>query len=178
MGYGKLELRYAEPFANALASDATFRSWVLRKTKFAVFANEARLLHREMKDLRSAKAKYWWRSHYSETCRCSGCSGQETDLLAIFELKARMRFALHFEVKHPGDRFKDGGHQAAAYKIRAACWSTLGGTPANILSHSAATTVLLCSETKLTKYAAHLRHFETLITFEDVANNFPHASAG
>lgn len=177
MSYGRKELLYAEPFAEALVNDLAFRSWVLRKTKFAEHADEARLLNREMKAQRSGTAKYWWRSHFTETCRCFGCRGQETDLLAIFETNKGLRFALHMEVKHPGDRFKETGVQAAAYPARAQCWSTPGQAPPNVLSHSEAATVLLCSSTKLEEYAPHLKYFETKITFEELRKEFPHASA-
>jgi hypothetical protein len=177
MSYGKEELLYAEPFADALVNDAGFRSWVLGQTKFAEFAYDARLLNREMQIQRSVGARYWWRSHYTEACRCFGCSGQETDLLAIFEIASGLRFALHMEVKHPGDKFKDTGNQAAAYPVRALCWATEGKTPAKVLPHSLATTALLFSALKRTEYASHLRHFDTLITIEDVEKNFPKAAA-
>jgi hypothetical protein len=173
MGYGPKELTYAEPFANALVSDPSFRTWVLQQTIFSAFA-DARLLHRKMEIQRNAK--YWWRSHFTETCRCQGCSGQETDLLAIFETETDFRFALHVEVKHPGDNFKQGGHQAASYPIRAQCWATNGKTPANVLRHSMATTALLCSKTKLGEYAGHISHFATVLTFEEIKKRFPHAS--
>jgi hypothetical protein len=177
MSYGNKELQYAEPFAEALVDNPAFRSWVLRQTKFAGFADQARLLHREMQAQRSAGAKYWWRSHFTESCRCLGCSGQETDLLAIFETATGHRFALHVEVKHPGDRFKDAGNQAASYPIRARCWATNGKTPAKVLPHAAATTVLLCSSLKLIDYTEHIGHFATVITFEDIKRNFPNVSA-
>jgi hypothetical protein len=43
--YGATELIFAEPIANALVNDSDFRSWVVRKTIFAEFAEDARLLH-------------------------------------------------------------------------------------------------------------------------------------
>jgi hypothetical protein len=168
MIYGYNEKRYAEPFAEALANDPIFRSWVLRQTIFANYADEARLLHREMHAQRNAKT--WWGSHFTEACRCTGCSGQETDLLAIFETAMGLCFALHTEVKHPGDKFKKDT-QAAAYPVRAQCW--VANTPKNVLPQTRATTVLLCSARKLSEYAKHLRHFECVITFEDIANAFP-----
>ena len=171
MGYGAIELMYAEPFANALVDDPAFRAWVLQQTMFSTFA-DARLLHREMQMQRNAK--YWWRSHFTEACRCQGCSGQETDLLAIFETETGFRFALNFEVKHPGDRFKQDGRQAASYPIRAQCWA--GRTPAKVLPHSMATTALLCSDTKLIEYAAHISHFASVFTFEEIKRRFPGAS--
>jgi hypothetical protein len=176
MIYGNKELIFAKPFAEGLVNDPAFRSWVLRQTKFADFADEARLLHREMKAKRSARTRYWWRSHFTETCRCPGCSGRETDLLAIFETATGLRFALHVEVKHPGDEFKDD-EQAPAYPVRARCWSTNGRTPAKVLPHTETTTALLCSELRLEDYAPRPAHFETVITFEDIKKNFPNDSA-
>src|SRR5262245_63753508 len=121
MRYGTVEFRYAAPIAGALATDPAFRTWMLSKTEFAASAGDARLLHEEMKDWRSGVAANWWRSHFREKCRCQGCSGKETDLLAIFEDRTGQRFALHFEVKHPGDRFKPDGVQSRGYALRAAC---------------------------------------------------------
>jgi hypothetical protein len=176
MNYGKLELVYAEPFAEALVNNLTFRSWVLGKTKFADSCNSARLLDREMLAKRSAGTRYWWRSHFSEACRCCGCSGKETDLLAIFETVAELRFALHVEVKRPGDKFK--ADQAAAYPVRAMCWSTNGRTPSKILRHSDAATLLLFSNENRQEFAPHLTYFDTLITFEEIEDNFPNFANG
>jgi class 3 adenylate cyclase len=47
MQYGSVEFGYAEPFANALVEDPSFRAWVLRQTKFADFAEGARILHED-----------------------------------------------------------------------------------------------------------------------------------
>ena len=174
MLYGSLEYTYAEPFANALASDAGFRSWLLRRTKFGVFADKASLLHEEMQTRRGKGSATWWRSHYTEKCRCQGCNGQETDLLAIFEASAGLRFALHFEIKQPTDRFPANKDQAANYALRAACWAI--SPPKAVLPHSDAATALLCSASKLTEFAAHLPNFGSVITFEDVAAAFPHAT--
>jgi hypothetical protein len=126
-------------------------------------------MHREMHNKRSAR--YWWRSHYTEACRCAGCSGQETDLLAIFEANTGFRFAIHVEVKHPGDSFKRDGRQALSYNLRAQCWATKA--PKNVVLHDMATTALLCSETKLNEYKPHLDHFATIFTFEEIAEEFP-----
>ena len=107
MIYGYKERRYAEPFAEALVNDPVFRSWVLRQTIFANYADGARLLHREMHAQRNASARTWWGSHFTEACRCSGCSGQETDLLAVFETATGLRFAVHVEVKHSDDKLRE-----------------------------------------------------------------------
>jgi hypothetical protein len=174
--YGSIEFAYAEPFANALVMDPTFRSWVLRQTKFATVADEARILNEEMKAKRGGSSVNWWRSHYTEKCRCQGCSGQETDILAVFETTTGIRFALHFEVKHPTDKFPIDRDQAGNYALRAKCWATLA--PRAIVPHSDAATALLCSASKLAGYAPHLPKFGTVITFEDIGRVFPHATMG
>src|SRR4051812_15413435 len=111
MRYGSTEDTYAEPFSRALVEDSAFKSWVLSRTEFANMA-DARLLHSEMKAWRENATAEWWRFHFTEKCRCDGCSGKETDILTIFEDRSRLRFALHFEVKHPADKFKANGIQA------------------------------------------------------------------
>ena len=174
MRYGGVEYQYAAPFADALVSDSRFLSWVLSQTKFASFADEARLLHREMQAKRSAGAESWWRSHYTEKCRCEGCSGRETDLLAIFETTTGLRFALHVEVKQPNDKFDSEKKQAERYSVRAQCWTSKA--PASVLAHTMGATALLFSENKRREYTPHLAHFGTIITFEDVRKNFPKAA--
>ncbi|RWM93412.1 MAG: hypothetical protein EOR84_18015 [Mesorhizobium sp.] len=174
MLYGSIEFTYAEPFANALVANGAFRSWVLRRTKFAASADQARLMHNEMRAQRSSSSATWWRSHYTETCRCQGCSGQETDILAIFEVLPRTRFGLHFEVKQPADKFPTKRDQAANYALRAKCWST--SAPKSVVPHDDAATVLLCSALRMLEYAPHLPKFGTVITFEEIAMTFPQAT--
>ena len=174
MGYGESERRYAEPFANALVADGGFRTWVVAQTEFAAFAENASLLHEENEEEAQRRRQTWWRSHFTEACRCDGCSGKETDLLAIFETSTGFRFALHVEIKHPTDRFKADSRQSRGYPLRARCWSI--EPPAAVLSHHLATTVLLYSAVKHTEYAAHLGCFGALITFEALRAQFPHAT--
>jgi hypothetical protein len=167
--YNPLEVAYAEPFADALAGNPSFCSWVLGKTDFAGISDGSHLLHDEMRKKRSKKARTWWGSHYRHTCDCIGCRGQETDLLAVFESIDAVRFALHFEVKRPGDTF--GENQAAAYPVRATCWLT--NKPAAVVPHALAATVLLCSKSQLSSFSRHLRHFDAVITFEEIESRFP-----
>ncbi|MEA3061367.1 MAG: hypothetical protein QOJ94_1148 [Sphingomonadales bacterium] len=169
MRYGSREFAYAEPFASELVANRAFRAWVLSKTKFASVADEAQLLHEEMWAAR--KAANWWRSHYTESCRCDGCRGQETDLLAIFQDRTGRRFALHVEVKQPTDRFPAGKDQAGNYRIRARCW--VEKPPRAILPHSDCATALLCSHAKLNEYADQLSKFDAVITFEESGRLFP-----
>jgi hypothetical protein len=171
MGYGRHELKYAKPIADALAENAQFRRWLLSRTKFHDVALEARLLHEEIISRRSRGTKYWWRSHYSEVCRCVGCRGQETDLLAIFETSSGDRFALHVEVKHPGDRFDDKKEQAAAYPVRARCW--VNNPPKSVLPHRDATTMVLFGEAKRSQFDRHLAHFESQVSWEEIEAAFP-----
>lgn len=173
MRYGGVEYAYAEPIAQALVHDDAFRRWVLGQSEFAEFA-DARLLHEEMKTQRSEVAENWWRSHFTESCRCQGCSGKETDLLAIFETQGAFRFALHFEIKRPGDKFKNDGIQSRGYPLRAQCWATK--PPAKVLPHNAASTVLVMSEVDRIKFQPHLQHFKMLITFQEIKKQFPHAT--
>src|SRR5436190_8716042 len=121
MRYGSREYVYAAPIAQALADNASFREWVLSKSEFHEFSG-ARILHEEMALHRSNSSAEWWRFHFTEKCRCLGCSGKETDILAIFESKSRAWFALHFEVKQPTDIFKSDGIQSRGYPLRAQCW--------------------------------------------------------
>lgn len=174
MRYGSLEYAYAVPFAEALVTNASFRSWVLARTPFANYGREARLRNEAMHALRGKSAENWWRSHFTEKCRCNGCSGQETDLLAIFEA-SDFRFAVHFQVKQPTDMFPAAKDQAANYSTRAQCWVT--SPPKAVLPHQAASTALLCSATKLVEYAPHLAKFDTVLTFEEIAKVFPEATA-
>jgi hypothetical protein len=166
MDYGRKEFIVAAPVAERLVGDDHFRTWLLKQTKFAPFAKEARLLHEEMAAKRSKVAKTWWRSHFTESCRCSGCSGQETDLLAVFENAAGERFALHFEVKNNEDDFHSE-RQAASYRVRAQCW--IVKPPNKVLPHKDAATVLLCARKNLKKHGTHKDYFDTVITFEDIA---------
>ncbi|QQO19476.1 hypothetical protein JJB98_05965 [Bradyrhizobium diazoefficiens] len=171
MGYGEKEFAASLPIAEALEKKPSFRRWLIEHTEFAESAAAARLLSEEMHALRSRGTPTWWRSHYTESCRCLGCRGQETDLLAIFEDAESMRFAVHIEVKHAGDSFRDDRTQAAAYPIRALCWANR--PPHKVLPHSKATTMLLCSAIRLRDYSKHSHHFKTVVTFEDIESAFP-----
>jgi hypothetical protein len=173
MRYGSLEYKYAAPIAKALANNAAFREWLLLKSEFSEFS-DARILHEEISAHRSNSAAEWWRFHFTEKCRCEGCSGKETDLLAIFESKSRIRFALHLEVKQPTDTFKSDGVQSRGYPLRARCW--VDNPPTRVLPHHKTSTGLFFSEAKREEYAAHLPNFKAVITFEEIEREFSHVS--
>ena len=171
MKYGSVEYQYAEPIARGPIEEAAFRRWVLSKSKFSNSA-DARLFHKEMKAYRNNPTAEWWRFYFTEGCRCLGCSGKETDILTIFEEAAGLRFAMHFEIKQPNDKFKADGVQAQGYPIRAAYW--VSKPPPRVLPHQDASTGLFFSEAKRVEYCAHLDNFQTKITFEEVERDFPH----
>ncbi len=174
MRYGSVEWAYAEPIARALQESAEFRRWFLNQTRFGIHARNAVLLHEPMKSQRSASAESWWRSHYTEKCRCPGCSGQETDLLAVFD-SAGTRFALHVEIKRPGDSFPAHKDQAGNYRLRAACWARQA--PAAVLPHNDADTILVCAESQMAEFAPHLSKFGAALTFEVIAQALPQGCA-
>jgi hypothetical protein len=167
--YGALEYAYAAPIAAALSMDSKFGEWVFSRTKFDATSKGARVLAEEMKSRRSKAATDWWRSHFTEKCRCDGCRGQETDLLAIFELESGRRVAIHFEVKQPTDVFHAG--QGRAYALRAACW--IRNAPKAVVPHDDAATILLCSADRVATYGTEPREFDAVITFEDIVAAFP-----
>jgi hypothetical protein len=171
MRYGGLEFAYAAPIADALAQSNAFRSWVLSRSPFLSSASRSRLLKDEMIAKRSPKAENWWRSHYSGRCKCPGCSGQETDLFAVFEDEGGYRFALHFEVKQPRDRFPTTKDQAANYRTRAECW--VSSAPQSVLPHAASATCLLYSERQRSAYGRNISEFDFAITFEEIREAFP-----
>jgi hypothetical protein len=174
MKYGAKEKAFSEPFADQLASDPAFLGWVLSKTKFRDF-DSARVLVNEMKNKRSKAATTWWASHYTESCRCFGCEGSETDVLAIVHDSSGRTVALHVEVKQPTDKFNLDRRQAERYPVRAACWAS--SAPPNVLPHDDACTILLCSSEKLPDFAAEAAHFDSVVTFEEIARDFPAATA-
>jgi hypothetical protein len=170
MRYGGVEWQYAEPIARALVELPEFKTCILKKTQFAVHAEEAKLLHEDMKALRSSSAETWWRSHYTEKCRCSGCSGQETDLLAVFSIGIA-RFELHVEIKRPGDKFPRNKDQARNYNLRAQCWAKK--PPLAVLPHREAGTLLIFSETQRLEFMEHIEKFDGSLTFENINAYFP-----
>jgi hypothetical protein len=169
--YAHKEKKYSAPIADALVSDPRFRKWVLERTKFAK-DDDAELLSEKMLQKRSRGASTWWASHFQfRACDCSGCiGGKETDLLAIFD-KGDQRFALHFEVKRPGDTFKPGKQQPEDYRTRAECW--VRKAPRTVLDHQDAETVLICDPDKLPDFSKYAPQFDRVITIREISDAFP-----
>jgi hypothetical protein len=171
--YGEHEWRYAEPIAGALEREPSFRAWFLRQTNFHEHADYARLLHEEQKIRRSASAETWWRSYWTTRSysHFAECGERETDLLAVFEVPSGFRFALHVEVKAPGDRF--GLEQARDYGRRAVCWKGRGREPGTVLPHDEAGTVLCCSASFASLYPRESQLFDSVVLHEDTKRWIP-----
>ena len=167
--YGANEWLYAQPLADALVTDVDFRAWFLQQTVFSAQAREARLLWEEQQLKRTSSAENWWRSHFAWTRYpyLSECGSRETDLLAVFETPLGFRFALHIEVKAPGDKFRR--HQALDYSRRASCWAGAGRAPHTVPEHDVASTVLCCPANFAIAHSADVQHFASLVTLEEIA---------
>lgn len=171
MKYGSLEYQYAEPIARALVTNVKFSHWVLSKSKFSAFA-DARLLREEMIAHRKNATAEWWRFHFSMRCNDPCCSGgRETDIFAVYESSVGQRFAMHFEVKQPTDKFDPKRLQGQRYALRAKCW--IDKTPSKILKHQDASLGIFFSEAKRAAFEPVLSYFPTQITFEEIEKAFP-----
>src|SRR4051812_24161762 len=110
------EDQLCELFAERMKDSPAFAAWILRRTKFAPFAESARLLHEEQMSIRPRKR--WWRHWW---CDAPGLqkTGRETDIFMVFEIDSTepFRFAVHCENKR--DTYKFGEGQAEDYEPRA-----------------------------------------------------------
>jgi hypothetical protein len=143
--YSPNEFLYARPLAHAILTDEAFRRWFLAKTKFADLASDAQPIPEQQARLRTTpRARQWWWFNYfcHNNCSCKVATGIETDVLIVFETREKFRFALHVEVKRPGDDLKPG--QAESYPRRARCWANPATRPGTVLAHDDSTTVLVC----------------------------------
>jgi hypothetical protein len=172
--YGHLEHEYACRFAEALLTDSEFRRFILGRTKFGG-RGASRVLIDQMVVRRSKGAKFWWKNYFTESCRCFGCSGHETDVFAVIQDGAGECFAVHVEMKQPTDRFNPATRQGERYRMRAACWA--GAAPPNVPPHTDACTIVVCSESKLEDFAQDLSWFDAVFTHEEIAEKFSFATA-
>lgn len=170
MAYGDNELRYAQPIAEGLVQNIDFRKWFLSKTRFAPHAEVARLLDSEQKARRSPGAATWWRSYWTgNSYPFKGeCGERETDLLAVFDVSGKFRFAIHVEVKAPKDIF--GIEQAKDYAIRSKCWAGAGRNPKTVLPHDEGICVLCCDRAFSEKHPMELSFFDSVITFDEIGS--------
>lgn len=179
--YGKNEWLYAYPIANALVTDDRFRHWFVSMTPFKDHAMTARLLWEEQKARRTKGSETWWRSYWTGSSykHRAECGERETDLLAVFEAFEGFRFALHVEVKAPGDKF--GVDQARDYGRRAKCWKGRDRAPKTVLPHDDAATILCCEGMFAHSNPEKSGLFDTVLHHSDIAKfiePYPHLLAG
>jgi len=118
-------------------------------TKFADYALDAQSLGEQQANLRTTlnSRKWFWFNHWctkDRYCECRGEKGIETDILLIFEASDQFRFAVHIEVKPPGENFLPG--QAESYPRRGSCWATPTARQKTVLAHDDFVTILVCGD--------------------------------
>jgi hypothetical protein len=175
-----IEHTYCEPFAEGLAQDVAFRTWVLQKAGLGDFAISARCLWKKQCEQRPG-AKFWWKDYYchERRCICGGLAGRQIDVLAIFQDSTGRTIGLHVECKHPKDRFADAD-QAKGYRKRASCWGPEGRNPRTVLPHGEAITVLMCDRNH--RHAeSDVIGFDVVLYFDEIAERitgFPTRGTG
>jgi hypothetical protein len=164
----RIEHTYCEPFADGLAQDAAFRTWVLQKAGLGNFAKSAWCLWEKQREQRP-NAKFWWKDYYchERRCTCEGLAGRQIDVLAIFQDSTGRTIGLHVECKHPKDKFHDS-EQACGYRKRASCWGPEGRNPPKVLSHGEAITVLMCDR-KHRHADSDVKGFDAVLYFDEIA---------
>ena len=155
--YSPLEFRYGRPLARAIMTRQDFRAWLLRRTKYASVAAESCPIPKLQAKKRKTKdhRRWYWFNHFCrDTCSCQVEEWKpedgrrtETDILIILTAPAGSRFALHIEVKPPGEGFERKLWQAETYPRRAKCWATTPEKrPPTVLEHVGFVTLLACGE--------------------------------
>jgi hypothetical protein len=133
--YSPNEFLYARPIAHAMLSDRHFRQWFLSETKCADRISDARPLIDCQTKLRTTEnsRRWFWFNYWcpkDRQCECRGEYGIETDILLVFEGADRFRFAVHVEVKPPGEDLLPG--QAESYPRRGRCWTIPATKPRTV----------------------------------------------
>ena len=164
------EFLYCGPIAHALLTDPAFRHWFLQETKFADCARAAVPLTAEHASCRTTpnSQKWFWFNCFcplDRSCLCRIETGIETDILLIFAAPDRPRFAVHIEVKRPGENFNPG--QAESYPRRARCWATDSTRPSTVPRHHDFVTVAVCDERA--KADPRSRAFDDVVLHADIA---------
>lgn len=145
VSYSAIELRYARPLATALIDRPDFRAWFSGLPEL-----ETALHHPQVQSERRSpgmKNPYWFNYWCGKDSRCT-CrvgTGIETDILLVFKLAEGLIWALHVEVKRPGDRLGDG--QALSYPRRAACLANPQTRPRTVPPHTHWRTILVHEDT-------------------------------
>lgn len=156
-----LESHYDQAFADTLAA-SDFRRWLLTRSRFAPFADTARLLIEEQEQAR--KARQWWKHWWGYL---PDGTSSETDIFAVFESDDGQRFALHIENKPPHGKIDL--RQAADYRRRAIHWAR----KEQYLSYGEFETILMAPATFIQANTACARQFDMTLSYEDLAAWIP-----
>ena len=147
----------AQPYLDAIAQVAfasqSVRDWLLRDTSHAARYAAATSLHSEQAAARpDTKQPFHCNDGCGRgsrcTCRPEGSTGLETDLMLFLGARDGRRFAVHVEVKHPGEPLRPG--EADADPLRAASWARGAYQPGSVIPHDDWLTVILRSDEERT----------------------------
>jgi hypothetical protein len=173
--YSPLEFRYARPLARAIMTRPDFRHWLLRRTKYASVAAGSCPVPKLQAKIRKKKEQrrwYWFNHFCRDTCSCQvegwkpgDTRRTETDILIILREPFGLNFALHIEVKPPGEDFRQW--QAETYPRRGKCWSNPETRPATVLEHVGFVTLLACD--KNLKGDIRTKSFDHVVYHDDIA---------
>ncbi|SKA28512.1 hypothetical protein [Novilysobacter spongiicola] len=153
-------------FADAVATSADFRQWVLAQTPFRESARTAILLRNEQIHARPKVAPAnWWRHWW---CALDDSTESETDIFLVFELgQTQKRCALHIENKPPHGKFTPS--QYLNYRRRAEFMAS----ESKYLNYSEFVTVILAPEQFLKRYASQVCSFDLSLSYEAVSGFVP-----
>lgn len=159
MRISEVELDHA--FADALL-DRDVQRWLLSGSRFARFADTARLLHEEAAGAR--RAKHWWKHWW---IKLDDGSESETDVFAVFEASTGMRFAFHIENKPIDGKLLF--EQAAGYRRRAI---QCARTP-KWLSYHDFETILIAPGEFVGRHPDCVAQFDRAISYEEISSFVP-----
>lgn len=152
-----------------------FRRWILARTKYANVAADSCPLPKfqaKMRNTREQRRWYWFNHFCRDTCSCQVEEWKprdkrrtETDILIILREPSGSNFAVHVEVKPPGDDFRKW--QAETYPRRAKCWSSPQTRPATVLEHVGFATLLACGENL--RDDTRIKSFDDVFYHDDIA---------
>lgn len=160
MAIKEVELDHA--FAEHLEAAPEFQKWLISKTRFSRFADNATLLVEEQ--AASRRANHWWKHWW---IRLRDGTESETDIFAVFEASPTTRFALHIENKPPHGKLLM--KQAADYRRRAI---EMAGKD-RFLRYDDFATLLLAPKMFMQKHAECAQQFDTQISYEEISNAIP-----
>jgi hypothetical protein len=168
--YSPKEFLYARPIANGLLSAGQFREWFLAGTKFGARASDAEAQAEEQAALRTTEnsRRWFWFNYWcpkDRRCECRGEKGIETDILLIYQSPDHFRFAVHVEIKPPGEGLLTG--QAESYPRRGLCWTDSATRPRTVPPHQDFVAVLVCGDELCSD--KRISNFGKVILHRDIA---------